>query len=88
MKTINILEAANKYYPDEALSNYYNREGEITEAGIGDGLAEFIVREIVEYFKSESTKVEPFQVAIYLLEQAKNDLDLAIKGLEEKRNGG
>jgi len=79
MKTIEILEAANKYYPNRYLESYYNSEGEFRSNNwAGDGLAEFIVREVIE----ESDDIGS---AINVLEIAKRDLDLAIQGLEERR---
>ena len=77
MKTIEILEAANKYYPDHFLGEYYNAFGEFVEFS-GDGLAEFIVNELIE-------AADNIDSAVHVLENAKRDLDLAIAGLEEKR---
>ena len=82
MKTIEILEAANKYYPDEFLSEYYKRvKGThyvLRQQGSGDGLAEFIVSELIE-------AADDIDSAVHVLENAKRDLNLAIAGLEEKR---
>ena len=77
MKTIEILEAANKYYPDEFLSEYYNVFGGFVQFS-GDGLAEFIVLELIE-------AADDISSAVGVLERAKKDIDLAIQGLEERR---
>ena len=78
MKTIEILEAANKYYPDEFLSVYYDEDGDYIYDQSGDGLAEFIVLELID-------SADDIDSAVFVLERAKRDLDLAIQGLEEKR---
>jgi len=75
MKTIEILEAANKYY--SALSYYYDADGDFIPDQTGDGLAEFIVLELID-------SADDIDSAVRLLETAKRDLDLAIQGLEEK----
>jgi len=78
-----LLEAANKYYPDRFLANYYRPikwEGENNAFFIessGDGLARFVVTEIMEAAENDVER------AIELMETAKNNLDSVIKGLNE-----
>ena len=73
---LRLLKAANQYYSEGFLANYYDENtGELVE-GSGDGLARFIVVELIEAADSPLA-------AIVLLENAKGDLDLAIEGLQE-----
>jgi hypothetical protein len=73
---LRLLRAANQYYSEGFLANYFDENtGEFVE-GSGDGLARFIVVELTEAADSPLA-------AIVLLENAKGDLDQAIEGLRE-----
>lgn len=79
MKTSTLLKAANKYYPDGYIANYFNMEtGKEKEddGAHGDTLALFIGREVGE---EELTPEE----AIRRMETAKDEIDRAIRGLSE-----
>ncbi len=73
---LELLKAANQYYSEGYLANYYDEKtGEFVE-GSGDGLARFIVVELIE------AADDPL-AAIVLLSNAKGDLEQAIEGLQE-----
>jgi len=82
MKTIDILNAANRHYPDGFLDTYYDPEtGDLISNPVGgDSLAEFIVVELSE-------AAEDVDSAILLLDVAKRDIDSAIRGLLEVKGG-
>lgn len=81
MKTLDILNAANMCYPYGMLEAYYNpKTGDLLSKSVGgDGLAEFIVSELIE-------GSDDIDSAILLLDIAKRDIDLAIRGLLEVKN--
>jgi len=83
MKTLDILTAANRHYPNGTLSRYYDEETEEWFANPkgGDGLAEFIVLELAD-------GADDIDSAILLLDVAKRDIDSAIQGLLEVKEGG
>ena len=73
---LTVMQAANKYYPDQFLENYYDKAGVFVASNAGDTLAQFIV--------SELNDAEGYvEEAIRVLERARRDLEGAIKGLEE-----
>lgn len=75
-----ILEAANKHYPDGALGHYYDGDGTLDpDIEAGDGLAKFIAVELSEASEGD------VQVAISLLSRAELDIQFAMQGLLELR---
>lgn len=83
MKLIEVLNAANMYYPDGYLCEYYDKDGKFKKDGSGDALAEFIVIEIIETFNEMASDSDQIDEAIRVLENGRTDLNDAIKGLEE-----
>jgi len=86
VKLAQLVEAANRKYPDQYLSQYFDvaREKFLTR-GCGDGLARFIVVEIRETFDPSATDEVQVAEAIRVLEQAQTDLDSSLRGLRELR---
>jgi hypothetical protein len=76
MKLKQLLDEANKGYPDQFLSGFYDDEGKlITERVLGDGLARFVVTEISETFDAEATDEAQLHEARRVIEQAIIDLN-------------
>jgi hypothetical protein len=69
-----ILETADKAYPDNYIMQVWDllREGE--ESGFGDGLAEFIVRELAETFDEDAEYVDQLHEAARVMEMAGREL--------------
>ena len=78
-----LLNAANKHYDDSYLSVYFDVTTGGPRAGSGDTLAEFIVSELRESFDRESSGERQLAVAVRMLERAKDDIQNAIRGLQE-----
>lgn len=80
---IDLLTAANRRYDDGYLSQYFDQITGRPKPGSGDGLAEFIVRELRETFEAESSRTDQIAAAIGTLQRASNDIQNAINGLRE-----
>lgn len=78
-----LLNGANRRYEDGYLSMYFDPATGKANAGTGDGLAEFIVRELREIFDESSTRKKQIALAIHTLQRASNDIQNAIDGLRE-----
>lgn len=77
-----VLEAANRHYPDGFLAEYYDEDGDRRDAS-GDTLAEFIVIELSQTVPEHGDPESRLSVARGVLVRAKQDLDRAIRGVEE-----
>lgn len=70
MKLAELLETAKSGYEDDSFENYYavDESGDVflIANGEGDGLAEFIVRELADTFDEDA----PVDTAIEAMEQA------------------
>jgi len=83
MKILELLNKANKAYPDEFLSNYYNEKTGKPRKGNGDTLAEFIVRELYETRSENQEDEAQIQCAVEILERAVRDIQSVIGALED-----
>lgn len=84
MSVRELLDKANRGYPDGFLSEYYNTKGNFRE-GRGDTLAEFIVVELIETFDPDATEDEQLDEAVRAMERAREDIEGVIRAL---RDGG
>ena len=80
-----ILDAANRYYPDHYLSNYYDSFGRPRQSS-GDKLADFIVSEIASVLDDTGDVVSRFNDIRDRMEDAVDDMQLALDGLKELHN--
>ena len=80
---IDLLNAANRRYDDGYLSEYFDQSTGKPKDGSGDGLAEFIVRELRETFKEEASRADQIASAVGTLQRASNDIQNVINGLRE-----
>lgn len=80
---IEILNAANKHYPEGYLSTYFNGITGRSTTGGGDTLARFIVGELLQTHDKKSSLKEQVAEAIQILDRCKNDVQSAIDGLLE-----
>ena len=78
-----LLNAANKNYSENYLSEYFDVTTGRAKRGSGDTLAQFIVREMGEGFSSTSPRKRQVVVAVRALQRAKDDIQRAIDGLRE-----
>jgi len=81
-----LLDKANEGYPDCFLSQYYDKTGKPKKA-TGDGLAEFIVNELIETFDPGIDSEGQLSTAYLKLEAAKSDLDSVILCLLDVTHG-
>jgi hypothetical protein len=86
MRLIDLLNIANRGYPDQWLSLlYHNQTGEILDDADhqGDTLALFIVRELTETFEPTNASDIQLLEAIRVLAKARDDLAGVVAALEE-----
>lgn len=87
MKLRTLIEAANTHYPDEFLTQYFDlARGRLRRRSAGDGLARFVVVEIVETYESGASDAEQIDRAIRVVRRAEYELGSVVKGLEELRS--
>jgi len=77
-----LLNAANKGYPDGCLTEYYDIKTGARRRGQGDTLAEFIVLELIDTFDSKATDDTQIDEATHALERARTELLGVIQALE------
>ena len=78
MKLVDLLDLANRGYPDGFLAEYYDSRTGDLKRGSGDTLAEFIVKELTDTFDSEADDELQIATAVHMLERAVGDLEDAI----------
>jgi len=76
-----ILDLANKGYPDGFLEGFYDGNGKFKDPIPGDGLARFVVLEIGETFDPDDPKDVQLKAAIGVMEAAVRDLEGVIEAL-------
>ncbi len=81
MKLVDLLDLANRGYPDGYLTEYYDARTGEPKSGSGDTLAEFIVKELVDTFDSEAEDELQTATAVQMLEHAVGDLEDTIAAL-------
>lgn len=77
-----LLEIVHQAYPDELTRECWNPVLQRACGGGGDTLAEFIVREIVETYDSDSSTGAQLAEAIRVLNRAIGDLGGVARALE------
>jgi hypothetical protein len=88
MTLLQLLNTANKGYPDGFLENHYdNKTGKLKKSTSGDSLARFIVVELSETFDPEKSDEIQASQAIDMMERAKDDLQGVIEALRERIKG-
>jgi hypothetical protein len=77
-----LLDKANEGYPDGAMAEYYDENGQ-PKAGSGDMLAEFVVEEIAETFNESKDDKAQVSEAIRVVSQAIDDLTAVEQALHK-----
>ncbi len=80
-----ILDAANKYYPDGYLANYYDEAGQQRQAS-GDTLAEFIVSELIETLDDKNEIIDRLESFRDRMDAALEDICLVLDGIKDLHN--
>lgn len=80
---VELLNAANRHYDDAYLSEYFDQVTGKAKEGSGDGLAEFVVRELRETFDEGSACKDQIGRALAAMQHAASDIQSAISGLRE-----
>lgn len=85
MKLIDLMKLANEGYPDGFLDRYYNKQtGEFLDDGSdSDGLARFIVLELIGTFDHKASSKKQLIEAHRVLSRAMIDLEGVISSLKE-----
>jgi len=83
MKLVDLLDKASEGYPDTRL--YYTRKGKLIRKNLGDGLAKFIVAELIETFDPEKSDDLQLSTAIRVTGRAIEDLGEIKQELLERR---
>lgn len=86
MTLLELLNLANKGYPDGGVATYYDEAtGEClpeADLGMGDTLAEFIVIELSETFDLDAEEEAQIAEAIRVMQRAGDDITDVINSLE------
>jgi hypothetical protein len=83
MKLVELLNAANRGFPDGFLTEYYDIKTGKLKDGSGDTLAQFLVRELAETFDERESSDFQINTAIGIIDCAMRDLELVAAALEE-----
>jgi hypothetical protein len=86
MKLITLLNKANQAYADGFLSTYYDEKTGEKKNGAGDGLAKFIVTEIIETYDASSNARDQVTEARRVIQRGIDDLDGVHRALGELLN--
>jgi hypothetical protein len=78
---VELLNMANKGYPDEYLSEYYDAVTGERRQGKGDSLAKYIVTELTETFDPDAPRGEQVEQAHRALANVIDDLDHVIQAI-------
>jgi hypothetical protein len=78
---LELLNRANKVYPDGFLAEYYDAKTGERQRGGGDSLARFIVAELSETFDPNAPRAAKLQEARNALNHAVDDLERVIEAL-------
>lgn len=85
MNILALLETANSGYPDGFLSTYYDKHGELIDESSGDGLACFIVAELIDTFDSEITDTEQLEEAVRVMSNVRDEISEVLHALNTRR---
>lgn len=80
MKLVELLNTLNKGYPDGFLSIYYDEKGR-RKKGSGDGLAKFIVDEVIVTYDIDAPRDKQIGEAKRVLEKAIRELQSCVREL-------
>ena len=83
MKRVELLNAANRGYPDGFLAEYYDIKTGKVKDGSGDTLAQFLVRELAETFDESQSSDFQINTALGIIDCAIRDLELVAAALQE-----
>lgn len=81
LSLVELLNIANEAYEDGYLAEYFDPDTGAFRAGLGDTLAEFIVREIRDTFDPNATRSQQLEEARRVLMNAIDDLENVIERL-------
>lgn len=84
MTLTELVEQANKGYPDGFLTEYFDTKTGAQVEGSGDFLARFIVSELVETFTSTASADTQKAEAVRTLQRAIDDLQTVIDSIEAR----
>ena len=85
MKLEEIIAIADKAYPDgmvqQAFEAYNRHQETIEDDRVGDGLAEFIVRELTDTYDGGASKKKQLAEAVRCIDRATEELQAVSKAL-------
>ena len=86
MKLNEIMEIIHGAYPDAMTRNYWDSVRRRPAPGVGDTLAEFIVKEIADTYDAETAHGTQLTEAIRVLERARSDIGSVVTALQYARS--
>ena len=87
MKQLELLERANRFYPDGHLEEYYDDQGNFVDNDEGgDGLARFIVIELTENVDLDQDDASVLDQAKRAMHRAMDDICAVLAGLDDLVN--
>lgn len=86
MTKLEVMQVANRGYPDGALSEYYNDNGDFVKNGVGSGdaLAEYVVSELDCVFEPTDPPARQLAEALRAMRRSARDLQDVINALEQE----
>lgn len=85
MQLHEIMEIIHPAYPDEETRQCWNPKRNRPCSGAGDGLAEFIVREIADTYDESASDHDQIEEAIRVMQRARFELQNIIEALQSAR---
>jgi hypothetical protein len=82
LSLVELLNIADEAYDDGYLAEYFDPGTGASRTGLGDTLAEFIVREIRDTFDPNATRSQQLEEARRVLMNAIDDLENVIERLQ------
>jgi hypothetical protein len=86
MKLDELLEIVHQAYPDELTRVCWDSQKRCVRMGMGDTLAEFIVREILDTFEPDAPDAKQIGAALDAMRWAAIELGAVISALERHKD--
>ncbi len=86
MKLNAIMDIIHSAYPEATTRNYWDPVQRRPAPGIGDTLAEFIVKEVADTYDPQASHRAQLTEAVRVLERARHDLGGVVTALQQARN--
>jgi len=87
VKLEKIIAIADKVYPDGLVKQAYKEQQMKKDASVGDGLAEFIARELADTYDEKASSLEQVQEAHRVMSRATTEIGDVTRTFSDKLVG-